>query len=416
MEADDLAVRAGDGRTGRKRQALPDGAAREREVVMRRGIRRRNHRADAGGRGLVGNDRIVGKEVADDLTGGELVERGAGFRQVRLLKRRDIRRLFRRGNGGSDRFERRDAIFVAMGEIDDVGAFRRAPARLARIGEEGDGRLRADKDQLFDIGERLDDLLREVRDALDNDAARAALEAGGKGVAEDARAGGGGDAARGGEALFFQRGATHEDRGLLTVLQRLRRGIDRLARDSGGCGHGKRGRGMFRLKPGSVGRQDQRCDLAGGFHRGLHGASAIGGYGFRAVRGMDPAGDGTRETHDVGGERRIVLCMVGRMVADDVDDGRLRAARIVEVRKAVGEARPKMEKRRGGLFRHAAIAVRRTGHRAFKQSEDRAHALDLVQRGDEMHLGRARIREADLDARVHQRPHKAFRTVHDRLP
>src|SRR3546814_2882596 len=49
---------------------------------------------------------------------------------------------------------------------------------------------------------------------------------------------------------------------------------------------------------------------------------------------------------------------------------------------------------------------------AFEEPGDRAHALDLVERGDEMHFGGAGVGETDLDAGIHQRPHKTFRTVH----
>ena len=71
-----------------------------------------------------------------------------------------------------------------------------------------------------------------------------------------------------------------------------------------------------------------------------------------------------------------------------------------------------MEQRRGGLAGHARIAVGAAGHHGLGHAEDAAHALDLVERGDEMHLRRAGIGETGIDAAGEQRAHKAFGTIH----
>src|SRR5690606_21066865 len=47
--------------------------------------------------------------------------------------------------------------------------------------------------------------------------------------------------------------------------------------------------------------------------------------------------------------------------------------------------------------RHARPAVRRAGAHALEEPEHRAHARRAVERRDERHLGRAGVREADLD-------------------
>ena len=127
---------------------------------------------------------------------------------------------------------------------------------------------------------------------------------------------------------------------------------------------------------------------------------------------MNPARDGARKACEVGGERRIILGVIGRVIADDIDERGLRAPRIVQVGETIGEARPEMEERRSGLFGDAAIAVRHAGHRAFEQAEDRSHTVHLVEGGDEMHLRGAGVRETDFHTGIHQRAHKAFRTVH----
>ncbi len=105
--------------------------------------------------------------------------------------------VLRRTQGFGHGFERGRAIFMRMREIKHLATFRRAIARLLRIGEEGDRRLGADQHQLFDIGEEIDDLLGEIGNAFDGDAARAALQARREGIAHQPRAAGGGDAAGG---------------------------------------------------------------------------------------------------------------------------------------------------------------------------------------------------------------------------
>ena len=104
--------------------------------------------------------------------------------------------------------------------------------------------------------------------------------------------------------------------------------------------------------------------------------------------------------------------VIGRVIADDINERRLGAARVVEVRQTIGEARPEMQQRAGRLVGHAAIAIRHAGDRAFEEAQDGAHTIDLVQRGDEMHFRGAGIGEADLDIGGDQRAHEAFGAIH----
>jgi hypothetical protein len=71
-----------------------------------------------------------------------------------------------------------------------------------------------------------------------------------------------------------------------------------------------------------------------------------------------------------------------------------------------------MQQGRGGLARHAGIAVGRARHHAFEQAQHAAHARFTVQRRHEMHLGGAGIAETDFDAAVGKGMDQGFRAVH----
>src|SRR5690349_23487654 len=71
-----------------------------------------------------------------------------------------------------------------------------------------------------------------------------------------------------------------------------------------------------------------------------------------------------------------------------------------------------MQQGAGRLLGDAAVTVRHAGHRTLEETENGAHAVDLVERGDEVHFRRARIGETNLDAAVHQRADKALCAVH----
>ena len=119
-----------------------------------------------------------------------------------------------------------------------------------------------------------------------------------------------------------------------------------------------------------------------------------------------------RDAFDVGGERRVVLDVIERVLADDIDDARAGLLGVVQVGRRVGQTGTEMQQRRGRLVGHAVVAVGRPAAHAFEQAEHAAHALDAIERADEMHLGRAGIGEADIDAALHQGPNQTLRSVH----
>src|SRR6185312_455286 len=79
---------------------------------------------------------------------------------------------------------------------------------------------------------------------------------------------------------------------------------------------------------------------------------------------------------------------------------------------AVGETGAEMQQRGRRLALHAEIAVSRPGYHTLEQAEHAAHALDPVERRDEMHLGSTRIGETNVNPACHQRSDQTFRTVH----
>ena len=108
--------------------------------------------------------------------------------------------------------------------------------------------------------------------------------------------------------------------------------------------------------------------------------------------------------------------VIDRMIADDVDDRRRRAACVVQIGKAVGEAGAEMQQRHGGLAGDPAVAVGGAGRNALEQAQHAAQTRIGVERADQMHLGGAGIGEADLDAAIDQRLRERLRAVHIRAP
>jgi hypothetical protein len=143
-----------------------------------------------------------------------------------------------------------------------------------------------------------------------------------------------------------------------------------------------------------------------------HGLGDVAGEA--AGRGRpagEAAGPGGQQL-DVAGERRVGGEVPGGVLADQVDDRRERAPRVVQVGEAVGEARAEMEEGERRLFGDAGIAVGGTGADVLVQREDRPHAGHGIERVDQRHLGGARIGEADLEAERCRCLDQSFRTVH----
>ena len=129
------------------------------------------------------------------------------------------------------------------------------------------------------------------------------------------------------------------------------------------------------------------------------------------MRSLDPIGHRARHAFDVRRQRRVVLDVITRVLAHDVDDARTRFLRVVQIGEPVAESRRQMQQRGGRLARHPVIAIRRARHHALEQTQNAAHAFDTVECGDKMHLGRARIGKTDVHIAVEQRAHETFCTV-----
>ena len=84
---------------------------------------------------------------------------------------------------------------------------------------------------------------------------------------------------------------------------------------------------------------------------------------------------------------------------------------VVEVGEAVGEADAEMEQHGGGAAGHARVAVGRARRDVLVQAEHAAQPRLGVERLDDAHLGRARVREHRHDARAPQRDDQLLRAV-----
>ena len=181
----------------------------------------------------------------------------------------------------------------------------------------------------------------------------------------------------------------HEHGGLARSAERLRAALDRVGVDPG--------------RPGAGGAV---AAPSASFHAVSAGRMSVatcpGGGPARprwrprrrrprsgARRRAHPGGHRARDALDVRGERRVVLDVIRRVLAHDVDDGGTGLLRIVEVGEAVAETGAQVQQRRRGILGHAPIPVRRARHHALEQAEHAADAVHLVQRGHEMHLRRA---------------------------
>ena len=71
-----------------------------------------------------------------------------------------------------------------------------------------------------------------------------------------------------------------------------------------------------------------------------------------------------------------------------------------------------MQQRTRRLFGHACIAVGGSGDDALEQPQDPAHAVLLIECGDEVHFGGTRISEADVDIGAHQSFQQTVRSIH----
>ncbi len=104
--------------------------------------------------------------------------------------------------------------------------------------------------------------------------------------------------------------------------------------------------------------------------------------------------------------------MIGGVVADDDHHRHPSAARVVQVGQAVAQSGAQVQQHRRGPVGDAGIAVGRAGGHAFEKGQHAAHSRNGVQCGHEVHLRRARVGEAHVDAAVDQGVDQGLGTVH----
>ncbi len=221
-----------------------------------------------------------------------------------------------------------------------------------------------------------------------------------------------GDPVREFQRRRVERVGAEEQHRRLAPAQHRGGGGDRVRVGQRACGH-RQGLGDHAaFGPGGVGGQDQGRDLPGRGARRLdrHRRIAPDRRG-RACRAHEPR-HAARPALRIRGQRGIERAVVGRLIAHDVDDRARRPPRIVQVGERVREARAAMEQGGRRLARHARIAVGGTGNHALEQAEHAAHAGNAVERGDEMHLRRAGIGKAGVDAAGQQGGDEGFGAVH----
>ena len=115
METDDHPARTGNRGTGSNGDALPDRAAGQREMIVRRDRGCKAMYASACGRALVRDDGAVRKEMADNLSGGSRIERPR--RNIRPTKWPDVQRLPGCLHGVGERLKGARPIFVRMSKV-----------------------------------------------------------------------------------------------------------------------------------------------------------------------------------------------------------------------------------------------------------------------------------------------------------
>ncbi len=91
VETDDLPVRTGNRGARGDRDALPDRATGQREMIVRLDTGRKSMNAAACGCAFVGNDGAARKIMGDDLPGRQRIERSD--RNVRLARYDNVQRL-----------------------------------------------------------------------------------------------------------------------------------------------------------------------------------------------------------------------------------------------------------------------------------------------------------------------------------
>ncbi len=104
--------------------------------------------------------------------------------------------------------------------------------------------------------------------------------------------------------------------------------------------------------------------------------------------------------------------MITCVVAYEVDDRSSCSSRVVQIGDAISKASAQVQQRCCGPARHAAKTVSGSRANTLKQAENSSHFGHGVDGVHEVHFGRTRIREANIDTALGERSQKAFGTSH----
>ena len=165
--------------------------------------------------------------------------------------------------------------------------------------------------------------------------------------------------------------AAEQQQHVLLLAQDAGRVTHRMRIDRRRDGDGKRGADDAAVVPRCIARQDQRCDAARRHAGGLHRGGGVLADPVRRQRRANEGRDRPRPAFGVGGERRVERAVIGRLVADHVDDAGSRAACVVQIGEAVGETGAAMQQRRRRLAGDAVVGVGRAGDDVFLQARAR---------------------------------------------
>ena len=317
---------------------------------VRTRARERHQQRQARGDGLVGIDGVIRRQLRDDLGDAERIQqsRSAGRGRAAAARgRRSPRRAERVGEIAATRGRHPRA--AARGK-----SVRRPRARTSSACPDRrrttPAAWRRPGSSCSVAGKKCRDLLAEIGNALDRHAAGAHLGVRRKGVADSrapvlacirpaASSPSPTSAAPRSSIAVFLPFAIRRPRSSIGVRRDgrgpdIRRAAARRARPDS----------RRRRRAGSASRCRRAPTRAACTARAASPATSLALFDL-----VDPGRNRTGEAGDIGGQQRVILQMVGRVIADDVDDRRRRAAGVVQIGEAVGQPGPRCSSVAAGL-------------------------------------------------------------------
>jgi len=358
---------------------------------------------------------VLGQRRGDRVGQADRVQRARlgrrrrrrGLGEGRLSPGRDLVR--EQVEGGLD-------VLVGFGQDGDGTAGRDEVAGPAGVGEERHRRAGAGQDEVPDPGQLGLGLLGQVGQPVDTRHSGAALQPRRERLGEQPRPGGDADPAGRAQAALGQARPAEKKQSVgreeSTVVDHQCRAGGRAGGPAGGLGTGRGDGGA--VAPGDVGGEDQGGDLAG--PGGRDRAHRVLGQVARGTAAVHPAGYGAGQRLDVGLQGGVVADVTGGVRADDDHHRGPGPAGVVQVGQAVGQAGAEVQQDRGGFPGHPRVPVGGAGGDALEQREHPAHLGHRIQRADEVHLRRARVHEAHVDARAGQAGHQGLGADHEDPP